>query len=770
MAQALASIALPLIAAFMMPVLYRWLRWRLGVAATAVAAVTFVLVVLTPEMSLVIPWVPQLGIDLSITVDGWSRLFALLIAGIGTLVVLYSIPYLGAREDLGKFYAYLLLFMGAMLGVVYAGNLMLMYVFWELTSISSFLLIGFWNTRDDAQYGALKAILITFGGGLCMLGGLAILGTVGGTFELSALLAKQAELLGHPLVTVALVLLLIGAFTKSAQFPFHIWLPDAMAAPTPVSAYLHSATMVKAGLYLIGRLWPIFHTHPLWVPVVAAVGMVTMVVGSFLAVQKTDLKAVLALSTISQLGLIMWLFGLGTPEATQAAAFHLLNHSTFKALLFMVVGIVDHQTGTREIPLLSGLRRAMPVSAGLAMVGAASMAGVPLLNGFLSKEMFLTAVHGSSMGAAGALVATGASLLTTLYCLILGHKIWFGEPHETPDVPEEGSPSILVPPLLLAVIIVAVGIYPGLVESAIVTPAVAAVLQGPADLPHIALWHGFTPALLMTAIALGGGVLAYAGLPRVLAAFRRFTPQRYHLNALYDLLWWKNQVVEKAAKWITNRQMTGYLRDYLAYTLGALVVLFFGTMIVRRAGIPQLTLSPVGPWELLLMAIIVAGAVASTRVTSRLAAVMSISLVGLPLSLLFALLRAPDLALTQVVVEVITTVLFLLVFPHLRQITVYPRRPGRLNTNLLVAIGVGALGTVVTLLANGARLFPPRVAEWLVENSYRLGGGNNVVNVILVDFRGFDTMGEITVLTVAGLAVYMLIRLRKDHQAKGGRS
>jgi len=769
LALSLASIALPLIAALAMPVLYRWLQWRLGVAATAVAAVTFILVLMTPDLSLSIPWVPQLGIDLSIHVDGWSRLFALLIAGIGALVALYSIPYLGAHEDLGKFYAYLMLFMGAMLGAVYAGNLMLMYVFWELTSISSFLLIGFWNTRDDAQYGALKALLITVGGGLCMLAGLAILGTLAGSLEHGALLSGRAALLESPLTTAALVLLLIGAFTKSAQFPFYIWLPDAMAAPTPVSAYLHSATMVKAGLYLIGRLWPLFHAHPLWVPAVATVGMVTMVVGSFLAAQRTDLKAVLALSTVSQLGLIMWLFGLGTPEAAQAAAFHLFNHSTFKALLFMVVGIVDHQTGTREIPLLSGLSRAMPVSAALAIVGAASMAGVPLLSGFLSKEMFLTAVHGSSMGAAGAVVATAASLLTTLYCLILGHKIWFGEPHETPEQPAEGSLPILVPPLVLAVIIVTVGVFPGLVESALVAPAVAAVVQAPADLPHIALWHGFTPAVLMTAIALGGGALAYTALPQVLAVFRRITPQRYHLNALYDFLWWKNPAVEKVARWITDRQMTGYLRDYVVYTLGALVLLFFGTMLVKGAGIPALTLSPVGPWELLLTALIVAGVVFTVRATSRLTAVAAISLVGLPLSLLFALLRAPDLALTQVVVEVITTVLFLLVFPHLRQIKIYPRSAGKRILNLLVAAGVGALGMVVTLLANGARLFPPRVAEWFVENSYALGGGNNVVNVILVDFRGFDTMGEITVLTVAGLAVFMLVRLRRENQARGGK-
>jgi len=764
--QALISIGIPLVGALFMPMLHQWLGRRTGPAALVLAAAALLFALVTPDGSWTVPWVPQLGISLSILVDGWTRLFALLIAGIGVLVVLYSIPYLGAREDLGKFYAYLLLFMGAMLGVVYAGNLALLYVFWELTSISSFLLIGFWNDRTEAQYGALKAVLITVGGGLAMLFGLVILGSVSGTFELPDLLAKQTELLANPLVTWALVLLLIGAFTKSAQFPFHIWLPDAMAAPTPVSAYLHSATMVKAGIFLLGRLWPLFHQHPLWLPVVATVGMVTMAVGSFLAVQRTDLKAVLAFSTVSQLGLVTWLFGLGTPEAVQAGTFHLLNHSTFKALLFMVVGIIDHQTGTRDIGLLSGLSRAMPVSAALAAVGAAAMAGVPLFNGFLSKEMFLTAVHGSPMGLPGAAVATAASVFTTLYCLMLGHKIWYGPLGNTPKPPREAPWAMLLSPLCLALVIVAVGVFPASADSLVVTPAVAAVLQVPVELPHIALWHGLSPALLMTATALGGGLLAYQALPRVLAACDRITPRR-NLNSLFDFLWWKEQAVERAARWITDRQMTGYLRDYLAYTLGATVVLFFGTMLVRRVRIPALQLSPVTPWEILLVCIIAVGAVFAARSTTRLTAVAALSLVGMPMSLLFALMRAPDLALTQVVVEVVTVVLLLLVFPHLGQVKLYPRAARRPSLNVLVAVGVGALAAVVTLLANGARLFPPEVAAWYLQHSHDLGGGNNVVNVTLVDFRGFDTMGEITVLTVAGLAVSMLVQLRRQRERRG---
>lgn len=765
---ALGAIALPFLGAFMMPLLYRPLGRRLGFAALAFAVTALALVILTPEVSQSVSWVPQLGIDLTIHADGWGKLLAILITGIGSLIFLYSILYLGPEEDLGKFYLYILLFMGAMLGVVFSGNLMLLYIFWELTSISSFLLIGFWYTRESGQYGALKSMILTVGGGLSMLAGIVILGNIGGSYEFSTLLAKRADILADPLASWALILILIGAFSKSAQIPFHIWLPDAMSAPTPVSAYLHSATMVKAGLFLVARIWPLFHEHSLWMPVVGFVGMLTMVLGSFLALQKTDLKAILALSTVSQLGLIMWLFGLGTVDAAHAGVFHLLNHATFKGLLFMVVGIIDHETGTRDISRLSGLRKAMPVSAALAAIGAASMAGIPLLNGFLSKEMFLEAVYHSPMGLMGAIVATGASVLTTTYSLILAYKIWYGPAvSDTPKHPHEAPWLMLLPPAVLAFLVITIGVAPGIVEQPIVAPAIAAVLQSQAELPHIALWHGLTPALLMSAVAIGGGVITYLRLPSVVTTFKRWAPKELHLNNLYDWLWWRDTAMEKGAKWLTNAQMTGYLRDYLAFTLGVTVVAFLTTMWVKGVKIPQLTLSPVATYELILMVVILIGAVFTLFSNTRLAAMASISLVGMPVSLYFALMRAPDLALTQLVIEVITAVLFLLVFAHLPQLKVYPRTPRVQDINLIIAIGVGVMATLVTLLANGARVFPPAVAEWYMKNSHDLAGGNNVVNVTLVDFRGFDTMGEITVLTVAGLAVYMLIKVR---QTRGGKS
>jgi multicomponent Na+:H+ antiporter subunit A len=763
----LGAIFVPFAGAAAMPLLYRPLGRWLGVAALSVAVVAFGLVLALPgQVTESLSWVPQLGIDLTIQVDGWSRLLALLITGIGCLIFLYSIMYLGAREDLGKFYLYILLFMGSMQGVVLSGNLITLYVFWELTSITSFLLIGFWYTRESGSYGALKSMIITVSGGLAMLAGIVILGDIGGTYEMAGLLANKAAVLSHPLSGTALVLILIGAFTKSAQVPFHIWLPDAMAAPTPVSAYLHSATMVKAGLFLIARIWPLFAEHAYWTHLVGGAGLLTMVLGAYLALQKTDLKAILALSTVSQLGLICALFGFGTPEAAAAGVFHLLNHSTFKGLLFMVAGIIDHETGTRDIRRLSGLRKAMPVSTVLAIIGAASMAGVPPLNGFLSKEMFLEATLHSPFGVLAAVIATGSAVLTTAYCLILTHKVFFGhESHDLEKHPHEAPWLMLLPPAVLAMLVIGIGVYPGLVEYSIVKPAVAAVLQAEPHL-HLTLWHGLTPALGMSVVALAGGAVAYYYLQPLVAMFGRWADRfKWNANSIYDLLWGKGQYVEKSAKAITNYQMTGLLRDYLVFILGTAVAILFVTFWVKGIHVANLDLAPVEPYEAVLLIVMVAGACVALVSPTRLAAVAAISMIGMPTSLWFALMRAPDLALTQVVVEVVTAVVFLLVFAHLPQLKVYKRTPIYQDINVVIAVAVGITAGLMTLLANGNRLFSARITQYYLQHSYTEAGGKNVVNVTLVDFRGFDTMGEITVLAVAGLAVYMLIKLRLP---KGG--
>jgi multicomponent Na+:H+ antiporter subunit A len=763
---ALAAIFLPFLGALCMIPLYAPLGRQLGWAALAVALGALGLVWATPApLSGGVEWVPQLGINLTLAVDGWGKLLAYLITGIGSLVMLYSILYMGEGEDLGKFYTYILLFMGAMMGVVLAGNLMGLYIFWELTSVASFLLIGFWHTRAAGNYGALKSILLTVGGGFFMLGGILLLGQIGGTFELGALLAHREAILAHPQAGVALVLILIGAFAKSAQVPFYIWLPDAMAAPTPVSAYLHSATMVKAGLFLVGRLWPLFHTHPYWLPLVSTVGLVTMAIGAFLAVQKTDLKAILAMSTISQLGLILSLFGLGTADGLKAGSFHVLNHAIFKGLLFMVVGIIDHETGTRDIRRLSGLRKAMPVSAALMAIGAASMAGVPFFNGFLSKEMFLEAVYHSPLGLIGAVVATLSSALTAMYCLVLAHKVFSGAVVEDlPKHPHEAPWVMLAAPVILAGLVLLIGLFPGLVNHGLLPSAIGGLLGEEPHL-HIGLWHGLTPALLMSGISLGGGLLLYSQRGPVVGLFQRWTPDRsFTLNRLYNALWWEEQCVERVAKRLTNLQMTGLLRDYLVFTLVTVVGAILGTVWYKGIGFGSLNLAPIALHEAAIIGSMLVGAVVTLRSRTRLTAMVGITLIGMPTALWFALMRAPDLALTQLVVEVVSTILFLVVFAHLPQLKVYPRESRVQDTNVAVAIGVGVAAGLVTLLANGHRLFAPEIAKFYIEHAHEGGGGNNIVNVTLVDFRGFDTMFEITVLTIAGLAIYTLIRLRQPKE------
>lgn len=769
MTAGLGAILAPFIGAAMMPALYRWLGRRLGAVAFLFGTLTLILVALTSAgQTVTISWAPQLGIDFMLAVDGLGRLLALLVSGIGSLIIFYSLFYLNEREDLGKFYLYILMFMGAMLGVVYSGNLMNLYIFWELTSISSFLLIGFWHTTGPGKYGALKSLLITVGGGLTMLGGIAILGYVGGTYELAGLLAANNAILSHPLGGVALGLILIGALSKSAQVPFYIWLPDAMSAPTPVSAYLHSATMVKAGLFFVARLWPLFNTHPLWTPLVTTVGLVTMVLGAYLALQQTDLKALLAMSTVSQLGLMMALYGYGTEAAAAAAVFHLLNHAIFKGLLFLVVGIVDHQTGTRDIRQLSGLRRFMPVSAALAAVGAAAMAGVPLTNGFLSKEMFLEASLHAPYGLIVPVIAAGSSILTTAYCLMLVHRVFFGaKPAELPQPPREASWPMLAAPVILAALVVAIGVAPALVEQSVVEPAVAAVLQHRPEM-HIAIWHGLTPALGLSVLALAGGVLVYVGWPRLAPLAKSLRSHRFHLNTLYNWLWWDGKAIERAAGSLTRMQMTGLLRDYLVFVFGAAAFSVLTVVLYYGLGSWQLDLAPVALHEWAPLLVVVAGAIVVTRVQARLAAVAAVSMIGLPLSAWFALMRAPDLALTQVVVEVVTGALMLLVFAHLPQLRRYPdKRPTVKVVNVIVSLAVGAMATIVTLLGNGVRLFPSAVKDWMLEHAASLGGGTNVVNVTLVDFRGFDTMFEIVVMAVGGLAIYMLVRLRQPREAKG---
>ncbi|HJR78251.1 MAG TPA: proton-conducting transporter membrane subunit, partial [Nitrospiraceae bacterium] len=458
-------------------------------------------------------WLPDLGLNLSFRLDGLGLLFGLLILGIGLLVILYARYYLSAQDRIGKFYALLMLFMTAMLGIVFSENALLFLMFWELTSLSSFLLIGFWTHSPLSRQGARMAFAVTGGGGLALLAGMLIIGGIAGSFELSAWFAGREAIRNHPHFNVALSLILLGAFTKSAQFPFHFWLPAAMAAPTPVSAYLHSATMVKAGVFLLARLYPLLGGNLVFEYVTTTVGLTTMVFGAYVAMFRHDLKGLLAYSTISHLGLIMFLLGLDTPSSSLAAVFHVGNHATFKASLFMAAGIIDHECGTRDMRRLGGLWRHMPQTAALAIVAASAMAGVPLFNGFLSKEMFFAEaldVHGIPLleDIAPAAVTLG-SMFSVAYSIRFIHDVFFDQPHDLPHQPHKPPRYMKIPAEVLAVVCIAVGVLPGYTVAPLVDVAARAVVEDTLPPYRIALWHGFSLPLVMSALALAGGAVIY---------------------------------------------------------------------------------------------------------------------------------------------------------------------------------------------------------------------------------------------------------------------
>ena len=705
-------------------------------------------------------WVPQLGLDLAFRLDGLSLLFLLLILGIGLLIILYSRYYLSPDDSMPRFYAYLMLFMTSMIGIVMADNLLLLWVFWELTSLSSFLLIGYWYQQSEARRGARMALAVTGMGGLAMLAGFLLIGHIVGTFDMQTVLDSRDLIQADPRYLPALLLVLLGAFTKSAQFPFHFWLPHAMAAPTPVSAFLHSATMVKAGVFLLARMHPALAGSQLWLYIVTLTGLVTMIYAAYFALLKYDLKGVLAFSTVSHLGMITMLFGLDSKMAVAAGLFHILNHAMFKATLFMSAGIVDHETGSRDIRKLSGLRRSMPMTAALAGLAAASMAGVPLLNGFISKEMMLTeTLETGILGGLAWLIpvlATLGSVLSVAYSLRYVRNVFFGpEAQELPKSPHEAPFLMRLPMLLLVALCVVIGLLPALIVTGLLGAAAQVTILPPRPELHLAIWHGFNLPLLMSVIALAGGVGIYA-VRRKLFAFQRQFPQRNALmifeHNVRSLLHWTQKAID--------RFENGSLQRYMLW-------LIIAVLFLTGSGLLDLTQLR-GPRQLqTLDGLLIAGAVITilaglgTAVLHRrrLVSLMMLSVVGLMVSLAFARFSAPDLALTQLAVEVVTVILLMLALFFLPQRTPKESSGARVVRDVLLAAGFG--GIVASL--NYAMLTRPldTISGFFLENSVSGGGGHNVVNVILVDFRGFDTLGEITVLCIAAIGIYKLLnRLR----------
>ena len=708
-------------------------------------------------------WIPLLGLNVTLMLDGLGFFFAMLILGIGLLIIAYARFYLSREDNMGEFFTYLLLFQGAMVGIVLSDNILLLLVFWELTSLSSFLLIGYWKHLPEGRQGARMALTVTGMGGLAMIGGMLLLGQIVGSYDLSVILQNRDLIQASPMYLPALILILLGCFTKSAQFPFHFWLPHAMSAPTPVSAYLHSATMVKAGIFLMARMWPVLSGTPEWFMIVTTAGLITMVLGAVIALFKHDLKSLLAFSTVSHLGLITMLLGTGTAFGAMAAMFHILNHATFKAALFMSAGIIDHEAHTRDIRRLGGLRHLMPVTFVIASLAALSMAGIPLLNGFLSKEMMLEEATHTALFGMPLLVpvmATIGSLFSAAYCFrFISHTFLGPQRDDYPATPHDPPVGLWLPPAILVVLVVAIGVAPFLAEP-FIKVVTASVLGDAAELPkaYIKIWHGLVPALYMSMIAVVGGLLMLLIFKPALGVWDKAArPEAKHI---FDA------VIASAvslARRIIAPLHDGAFTRYAAIMAVTVVAVGYHAWATGTVGAPTRSVQPanfvqIAGWLMLVAA--TCGLVVLHR--NRLLSLILIGIVGLVVSVGFVFFSAPDLAMTQLTVEVVTIILLLLALNFLPNHTPVESSVLRRvrDGTVAVAAGLGAAALSYHYLLRDT--VAPSISDFHLANSYKGGGGTNVVNVILVDFRGFDTYGEIIVLGIAALIIYALTETLLD--------
>jgi len=715
-------------------------------------------------------WVPELNLTFSLRLDGLSLLFGLLISGIGSVVLVYAGAYLKGDDRLGRLLLLLLLFMGSMLGLVLADNLLTLFIFWELTSITSYLLIGFNNEDPASRASALQALLVTGGGGLALLPGLILLGIAGQSFEISALLAQAAAVRQHAFYLPALLLILAGAFTKSAQFPFHFWLPDAMAAPTPISAYLHSATMVKAGVYLLARLHPILGGTPQWFWLIATVGAITTLLGAVLALRAVDLKQILAYSTVSVLGTLTMLLGIGTEGTIKAALALLVAHALYKGGLFMVAGGIDHAVHQRDIRQLGGLRAAMPVTLAAAVLCGLSLVGVLPLFGFVAKELYYESLgHAASFAESLSIVAhvpgsfwvgifltvavTSNVLLfaaASLVCI----KPFFGPRTSATENAHEGSAAMWACPLALGLVSLACGLLPASLDDLLA--ASSSTIVGRSVSMHLALWHGVNTALLLSLFTLAAGIVLYSQRHRVLHALlgldslSKYGPARCYQGLL--------KATNDVARWQTSVLQNGYLSNYLLTMIAATVFSVWLSLSGESLSRLSMFVWHVRLHEGLLIGLILAAAVTAVRAKTWLLAVGSLGLVGYGVAGIFVLFGAPDLAMTQFVVETLTVILFVMAFSRLPDFRGMSFSRTRWRDAIIATVAGGTI-TVLLLFAMTVRSGHP-ISTYYAEHSVDEAHGRNLVNVILVDFRALDTLGEITVLSIAAIGVYSLLTLQ----------
>jgi len=715
---------------------------------TAVLAIEFASVLTAGSRIVEVGWAPTLGLSLSFHLDGLGLLFALLITSIGTLVVLYASEYLAGHPQAGRFYASLFAFMGAMLGVALSDNILTLFVFWELTGFTSFLLIGFEHERDAARSAALQALIVTGAGGLALLAAGVLLFDVSGTTSLSLMAASGGSVAAHPLYAAIASLVLLAAFTKSAQVPFHFWLPNAMAAPTPVSAYLHSATMVKAGIYLVARMTPILGATALWTTAVTSVGVATMLLGAYRSVQETDLKLILAYSTVSALGLMMMLLGIGSTDAIAAVLVYLVAHAGYKGALFLIAGAIDHESGVRDVTLLRGLRHAMPITAVAGGIAALSMAGVPLTLGFIAKDgAYEALLHGGEWLRWLLFLTVAASMLLGSAGLLAGWLPFRGAPLQ----PEADEPrwQLWMPALTLAFAGLLIGVAPGLLNAPL-SSAAASILNTPSPLA-LAVWHGLSPALMLSVLTLLGAGLTYAKRD----AIRKWSWRPAHgTERIYT---GTVAVLDGTSRFIAPLLHSASLRSYVMVIVATTLAVGGAALVTAprlRTFIPETT---VRLHEVLVVIVIIVGALGAAFAKSTMAAVLSLGVVGYGVATTFLIYGAPDLAMTQFSVETLTVLIYVLVFRHFRNFGALSPPLVRVR-DAFMAVGIGTfIGGLVLLVSRTETA--PLLREYFAEFGPTLGHGRNIVNVILVDFRGFDTMGEITVLATAAIGVRALMHM-----------
>ncbi len=732
-----------------------WLVALLPAALTLYFATLLPAVAAGESLRFAAAWVPSLGIGLTFLVDGLSLTFALLISGIGAFVTLYASLYLAGNPQLGRFMLTLQLFMVAMLGLVLADNVITLFVFWELTTLASFFLVGFDHDSPKARRAALQALLLTGAGGLALLAGLILLGSIAGSFELTEILTRGELIREHALYLPIFILLLLGAFTKSAQVPFHFWLPNAMAAPTPVSAYLHSATMVKAGIYLLARLHPAFSGTDAWIWSLTLFGAATALFAAVVALRQTDLKMALAYTTVMALGTLTMFLGAEATVAVAAAITFLIVHSFYKASLFLVVGILDRQLGTRDVDHLGGLARAMPITTAAAAAAAFSMAGFPPFLGFIGKEL---KYEGALAIASEPLLVAGAAVLANALMVavagIVAFRPFFGRARATPKTPSEAPLRLWIGPAVLASLGLLFGLAPSLIADSLVQPAVAAILGRPESI-KLALWHGINLPLLLSLLTFALGLAIYAGhgaLRRALATAETRLPT--NADRAWDGLM---DGIKRLAAWQTRLLQGGLLRRYLFTVFASFALLVGATLLITAALPAALTWPDLLFKHWVVVALIAAGAVTTARARSRLVAVCALGVVGVGIAMLFVMFGAPDVAITQLLVETLVVVLVAVAMLRLPGLEQGRRAAAGRHLDALLA---GSVGLVVALLVLAVVETPMdnRVTAYFEQTSVPEAFGRNIVNVILVDFRALDTFGEVAVVAVAALGAYALLR------------